>query len=237
MTGTGMLPSDILVQIVATGDSVDLKPSSLKPGLSRRWLQLILGLAGFGISIPLMIRSQLGLGPWDAFHVGLHNQTGISIGLASILVGLVIVMGSYFLGIRPGPGTLANMALIGVFIDLVLPFIPDAPTMLHGLAYYAVGIVLMGISSGMYMGAGLGNGPRDALMLGLSLTWKWPVRRVRTIIELSALGGGWALGGAIGIGTLIFALSNRPAAPRGLPLVGALPPPAPSPSPPPPAPA
>lgn len=183
-----------------------------------------MGLAGFGLAIPLMIQSGLGLGPWDAFHVGLNRLTGISVGMASILVGVVIVAGSYLLKIRPGPGTIANMVLIGVFIDLILPRVPPAGNWLVGLGYYAVAVPLAGLGTGMYMGARLGNGPRDGLMLGLSIARGWPIHRVRTAIELSALLGGWAMGGPIGIGTVIFAVTIGPAAHFALRLFNVVPP-------------
>lgn len=186
--------------------------------LALRAAQLICGLLAFGIAIPLMIRSGLGLGPWDAFHVGIHLRTGMSVGWASILVGAGIVIGSLFLSIRPGPGTLANMVLIGIFIDIFLPLIPAAGGVGLGLTYYLVAIALAGLGTGMYMGARFGNGPRDGLMLGITLSRGWPVRRVRTCIELSALVGGWAMGGAIGIGTLLFALLIGPATQIGLDL-------------------
>jgi uncharacterized membrane protein YczE len=189
----------------------------------RAWIQLVAGLFGFGIAIPLMIRSGLGLGPWDAFHVGLHYLTGISVGTASILVGVIIVLIGLRLGIHPGPGTIANMILVGVFIDLVMPHVPDAHGWATGLLYYGFGIVLVGLSTGMYMAAGLGNGPRDGLMVGLARTSGWSVRRVRTLIELSALIGGWLMGGAIGVGTVLFALTAGPATQAGLQLFGVLP--------------
>jgi uncharacterized protein len=185
-----------------------------------RWVQLLAGLLGIGVAAPLMIRSGLGLGPWDAFHVGLHHITGMSVGVASIGVGLVVLLGSTRFGVRPGAGTLANMVLVGIFIDLLLPRVPPAQTFAVGLCYYSVAIVLGGISTGLYMGAGLGHGPRDGLMMGLSRTTGWPVRRVRTGIEMCALLGGWMMGGAIGIGTLIFAVSIGPAVQLGLQLFG-----------------
>jgi uncharacterized protein len=206
--------------------SENASPPPGRTGVDLRWLQLLGGLFGFGLAVPLMIRSGLGLGPWDAFHVGVHRLTGISVGMASILVGLVIVLASLRLEIRPGPGTIANMLLIGIFIDLVLPLVPEAGGWRLGLTYYVAGIALAGLSTGMYMGAGLGNGPRDGLMLGISRYRGWPVRRVRTVIELSALLCGWAMGGAIGAGTLLFAVSIGPAAQLGLQLFGAAPGPA-----------
>jgi len=191
--------------------------------LALRWVQLMLGLFGFGIAVPLMLRSGLGLGPWDAFHVGIHNLTGITVGTASILVGLAIVLGSAPLGITPGPGTLANMVFVGIFIDLNLPFVPAADGWVAGLVYYLAGIGMAGFSTGMYMGARLGNGPRDGLMVGLSSLRGIPVRRVRTAIELFALAGGWAMGGTIGVGTVLFAVTIGPATQVGLQLFGALP--------------
>lgn len=171
-----------------------------------------------------MIRSGLGLGPWDAFHVGIHNLTGMTVGTASILVGLVIVLASLPLGVRPGSGTIANMVLIGIFIDLILPVVPEAAGGLLGLGYYVVGIGLAGLATGMYIGAGLGSGPRDGLMLGLSSLRGWPVRRVRMMIELSALGAGWVMGGPVGVGTVLFALLIGPAVQVGLRLFGVGPP-------------
>jgi uncharacterized protein len=190
---------------------------------ARRWAQLLTGLFGFGVAVPLMIQSGLGLGPWDAFHFGIHNLTGMSVGAATIGVGVLIVGWSTLLGIRPGPGTVVNMILVGIFIDLVLPFVPAAPDALWGTGYYLVGIALAGMGTGMYMGAGLGNGPRDGLMMGLSHRSRWPVRRVRTLIELCALAGGWLMGGVIGVGTILFTFSIGPAVQVGLRLFGALP--------------
>jgi uncharacterized membrane protein YczE len=192
-------------------------------GALQAWVQLVAGLFGYGVAIPLMIQSGLGLGPWDAFHVGLHNLTGMTVGVASIAVGAVIVLASLRLDVRPGPGTVANMVLIGVFIDLILPFTPAARTSINGLGYYLIGILLVGLSTGMYMGARLGSGPRDGLMVGISRLGGWPVRRVRTFIELSALTGGWLMGGTIGVGTVLFALLVGPVTQLGLELFGVLP--------------
>lgn len=192
--------------------------------LALRWTQLIVGLFGFGVSIALMVRSRLGLGPWDAFHVGLHEQTGISIGMASVLVGVAILAVSHFLGVRPGLGTLVNMVGIGAFIDLLVPWIPAAPHWGWGAGYYAAAVALCGLSTGMYIGAALGKGPRDGLVIGIGERTGWPVRRVRTLTEMSALAAGWAMGGSIGIGTLIFTLAIGPSMQWGLQLFGALPP-------------
>lgn len=188
----------------------------------RAWVRLIVGVFGYALSVALMIASRLGLGPWDAFHVGIHKVTGMSVGTASIVVGLVLLIGIWFIGVRPGPGTLVNMVLIGVFIDLLLPIIPPASNWLWGLIYYIPGVVLCGLATGFYIGAGLGKGPRDGLMLGLHERTGWPVRRVRTLIEVAVLGLGVLMGGTIGVGTLLFAFGIGPAAQWGLRVCGAL---------------
>lgn len=187
---------------------------------TRDWIQLLLGLAVYGVAIALMIRANLGLGPWDAFHVGIHLLTGMSIGAASIVVGLVIVAGTWATGRRPGPGTLANMVLIGIFLDLILPVVPDAPNALVGFPMLLAGIVLCGFATGLYIGARLGKGPRDGLMIAISESTSWPVRRVRTILELSVLLAGWLMGGAVGIGTIFFTFGIGPATQWGLQLFG-----------------
>ena len=167
-----------------------------------------------------MVRSRLGLGPWDAFHVGLHRLTGVSLGTASIVTGVAIVAGSLLLGVRPGWGTLANMVLIGIFIDLLLPWVPQASSMVWGFAFYAPAILLCGLATGLYIDAGLGKGPRDGLMIGLSVRTGWPVGRVRMMIELTALSLGWVMGGRVGVGTLLFALAIGPATQWGLSIFG-----------------
>lgn len=197
------------------GDPLNATVRRLYPA---RGAKLLGGLFGYAVAIALMIRSELGLGPWDAFHVGLHRLTGMSIGVASIVTGLVIVAGTRFLGVRPGVGTLANMVLIGAFLDLLLPWIPSAPGWGWGLAYHLPGIALVGVATGLYIAAGLGMGPRDGLMIAVSERTGWAVRRVRTLIEMSALAAGWAMGGTIGVGTVLFTLTVGPSVQWGLQL-------------------
>lgn len=188
-----------------------------------RWVQLLVGLLGFAGAIALMIRSGLGLGPWDAFHVGIHRLTGISVGTASILTGIVIVGISMSLKTRPGPATLANMVLIGIFTDLLLKVLPAAPQFAIGLLYHLGGIALIGLASGMYLGAGLGAGPRDGLMTALAARTGWSIARTRTLIELSVLGVGWTMGGTLGLGTLLFAVGVGPSVQWGMRLFGVIP--------------
>ncbi|HEX5580944.1 MAG TPA: hypothetical protein VFX39_05150 [Gemmatimonadaceae bacterium] len=182
-----------------------------------------MGLWGYGAAIALMIRSELGLGPWDAFHVGISLHTPLSIGMASIAAGVAVLAVALLLRMRPGPGTIANMVLIGVFVDLLRPVVPPARGVLWGLAYFLPAVALIGLCTGMYIGARLGPGPRDGLMLAITTRTGWSVRRVRTVIELSALGAGWAMGGAVGVGTVIFALTVGPSAQWGLRLFGLVP--------------
>jgi uncharacterized membrane protein YczE len=188
--------------------------------LGARWAQLLVGLAGFALAIALMIRSGLGLGPWDAFHVGLHLQTGITVGTASILAGLVIIAGCLALGVKLGPATFANMVLIGILTDVALPILPPARGMAVGFAYHVAGIALIGLATGMYLGARLGAGPRDGLMTALAGRYGWSIRRTRMGLELSVLVLGWAMGSALGIGTIMFALGVGPAVQWGMRLFG-----------------
>lgn len=190
---------------------------------ARRFAQLIAGLFGWGLAVALFIRSHLGLGPWDAFHYGIHVQTGITIGMASILFGVLIVLALLTQGVKPGLGTLLNMVLIGVFIDLLLPVIPDATSLPVAALYFGTGIVLTGFCTGLYIGAGFGHGPRDGMMVVLALRTGATIRRVRTLIEATVLLFGWLMGGPVGIGTVIIMLTIGHSVQWGLRLFGVLP--------------
>lgn len=186
------------------------------------WGQFVIGLFGYALAVRLMIASGLGLGPWDSFHVGLNYLTGMSVGAASMLCGVLIVAGSWLIGIRPGIGTIGNMIGISIFLDLLQPLIPTATDWRWAVAFQIGGIVLCGLTTGVYIAAGLGKGPRDGLMVGLSQRTGWPIRRVRTLIEIAVLGCGWLMGGPIGVGTIMFALGIGPAVQWGLRLCGVL---------------
>jgi len=177
--------------------------------LRRRLLQLFPGLAACGVGLALMVRARLGLGPWDVLHQGLSTLTGLPIGILVILVGLVVLLGWIPLRQRLGVGTVCNALLIGLVIDAVLALVPEPDGLATRWGFLLFGLTLMGLGSGLYIGAGLGPGPRDGLMTGLA-SRGYSLRLVRTLIELSALGAGWALGGSVGIGTLIFALGIGP---------------------------
>jgi uncharacterized membrane protein YczE len=171
--------------------------------------RLVAGLCLFGIGIALMVRADLGLAPWDVLHQGVSERTGIAIGNVTILIGAVVLLLWIPLRERPGLGTLLNVLVIGLVVDATLAVV-DAPGALwQRIAFLVVGIFLFGPGSGLYIGAGLGPGPRDGLMTGLARRGR-SVRVVRTGIELTALAVGALLGGRVGIGTVAFALAVGP---------------------------
>lgn len=174
-----------------------------------RFVQLFVGLILFGVSMALLVRSELGLSPWDVFHQGLAVATGLTIGVCTILVGVVVLLLWIPIHQRPGIGTIANVIVIGLTVDGVLLVLPLTDEPVLRWTYLLVGIVLNGIATGLYIGAGLGPGPRDGLMVGLSRDGR-SIRVVRTAIEVTVLIIGWLLGGTVGIGTVLFALAIGP---------------------------
>lgn len=182
----------------------------MKQQQAKRWLILLAGLVVFGVGLALIVRANLGLGPWDVLHQGLSYHTGISIGLVSIPVGLLILLVWLPLGERPGWGTLLNVVVVGLVLDGVLWLLPSISDVLARSALLGGGIVVAGVGSGLYLSAQIGAGPRDGLMLGLARKTGGSIRLVRTLIELGALVIGWLLGGTVGIGTLAFAFGIGP---------------------------
>lgn len=179
------------------------------PELRLRLSRLLPGLVLCGTGLALMVVADLGLGPWEALHQGVSEHTGVPIGTVGILVGFLVLAGWVPLRQRPGLGTLVNVVLIGLVIDAVLAVAPDPEGLAVRAVLLVVGIVGMGVGSGLYIGAGLGPGPRDGLMTGLAARGH-SVRRARTIVEITALGIGWVLGGTVGVGTLAFAFGIGP---------------------------
>ncbi|MDE3190775.1 MAG: hypothetical protein KGL94_08160 [Acidobacteriota bacterium] len=191
---------------------------SLRLRLMRgRLVQLFLGLILYGVSASLMVLSRLGLNPWDVFHQGLAKHTGLAIGTWSILVGLCVLLLWIPLRQRPGIGTLGNVVFIGGTMDVVLGHVSPP----HGIAVRIVclgaGVFLNGVATGAYIGAGLGPGPRDGLMTGLAARGH-SIRVVRTGLEATVLAIGWLLGGTVGFGTLLYAVSIGPLAHVFVPL-------------------
>jgi uncharacterized membrane protein YczE len=179
------------------------------------WVRLFAGLWLFAAGVVLGLRAGLGVAPWDVLHDGIRRVTPLSFGTATILVGVVLVAVALAAGIRPGPGTLANMLAIGVFADAMLATgitagLDAAPLPLRLLAV-AGGVGLVALGTALYIGAGLGSGPRDSLMLALSARTRLRVGVVRALIEGSVLVVGWLLGGAAGVGTVLYAFGIGPA--------------------------
>ena len=171
---------------------------------------LFLGLVLFGVGIAMMVEAGLGLGPWEALHQGIADQLGLQIGTVSILLGIPILALWWPLGERPGLGTLLNVVLIGTATNVGIALIPTADAVPTQLVLMLAGVVVIGLGSAIYLSADLGPGPRDGLMTGLHHRFGWSIRRARTAVELSVLLAGWALGGTIGIGTVVFALGIGP---------------------------
>ncbi len=171
---------------------------------------LLLGLLCFGLGIALMAQAGLGLGPWEAFHQGIALHTGLQLGTVSILLGIPILLLWWPLGERPGIGTLLNVAVIGTATNVAIALLPTAEGTLAQVAMMLLGVVVIGLGSGLYLATDLGPGPRDGLMTGLHHRFGWSIRRARTLIEITVLIAGWALGGTIGIGTVVFALGIGP---------------------------
>ena len=157
-----------------------------------------------------MVEAGLGLGPWEALHQGLANRLGLQIGTVSILLGIPILALWWPLGERPGIGTVLNVVLIGTATDLGIAVIPTAEAVPTQLVMMFGGVLVIGLGSAIYLSADLGPGPRDGLMTGLHHRFGWSIRRARTAVELSVLVVGWALGGTIGLGTVVFALGIGP---------------------------
>lgn len=186
--------------------------------MTRRLIQLLLGLSLYGASMALMLRAGLGLDPWDVFHQGLAGRVGLSIGLVVNIVGAAVLLLWIPLRQWPGIGTIANVLVIGTAMDLSLLLLPDLAGLPVRGAGLALAVVANGVAGALYIGAGLGPGPRDGLMTGLARSTGWPIRRVRTGIELTVLAAGWLLGGTVGVGTVLYAFAIGPLVQAFLPL-------------------
>ncbi len=174
-----------------------------------RLSRCVSGLAVFGVGISLVIAADLGLAPWDVFHQGVSRRLDIPIGTVIIGVGVVLMVLWLPLKQRPGWGTALNAVEIGLVVNLVEPRLGTFDTPALRLGALLGGVVLVGLGSGLYIGSGLGAGPRDGVMMGLERLGM-SLRRARTLIEVSVLASGWALGGSIGVGTVVFAAAIGP---------------------------
>ena len=191
-----------------------LAPPVVRGGVAVRSLSLVLGLFACAAGIVLLLESGLGLSPWDVLHQGLADQTPLSFGITNIVVGAAVLGAAWALGARVGPGTVANAVLIGLFVDLLLRVdgvagLDDSAPGVR-VALLATGLVCFGVGSAFYIGADLGAGPRDSLMLVLSARTGVRIGAVRAGLEVAVTVLGFALGGTVGIGTLAFAFGIGP---------------------------
>lgn len=191
-----------------------LSAPAIRGGAAVRACFLLLGLALFAAGIVLLLESGLGLSPWDVLNQGISERTPLTFGTANVAVAVVVLAVAWLLGARIGAGTVANAALIGFLVDALL--LVDAITELSEatlparVAMLAAGILVIGAGSAFYIGADMGAGPRDSLMLVLSHRRRTRVGVVRTFLEAGATGLGFLLGGTVGVGTLAFALGIGP---------------------------
>ena len=176
------------------------------------FLVIQIGFLLFGLSIDMMVQANLGLNSWDVLHMALTYHLPVSLGEASIGVGLVVVLLDVVLGEPLGWGTITNMIFIGVWIDALKPFVPDVPDVLWvQVTYLLLGTLVMGFGTALYVGVDAGAGPRDSLMLALSRIGKVSLRWSRTLLESATVLVGWLLGGPFWVGTIISAFAIGPA--------------------------
>jgi uncharacterized protein len=198
----------------------------VRGGPVARFLALVAGLFLFALGIAFQFESDLGLGPWDVLNQGISDHTALSFGTANVVVALVVLVVAWLLGARIGLGTVANAVLVGTFVDLLLAL--DAVDGLSGsslpvrVLLLAGGIGLVGLGSGLYIGAAYGAGPRDSLMLVGARRTGVRIGVVRAVLEVTVAVLGFALGGTVGIGTVAFALGVGPAVELGFAVLGRL---------------
>jgi len=180
------------------------------PRLPRRIAQLLAGLVLYGASLAMLVRAHLGLDPWDVLHYGAAAHLPLTFGTVVILAGALVLLLWVPLRQAPGLGTVLNVLVVGLATDATLAVL-DRPESLAGRGGLLVGgVVLNGLAGALYIGAQLGPGPRDGLMTGLVRRTGWSVRVVRSALELTVLGAGFALGGIVGVGTVLYALAIGP---------------------------
>lgn len=179
--------------------------------LPRRLINLYAGLVLFGVSVALLVRARLGLDSWDVLHQGIARRSGLQLGWVVIAIGALVLLLWLPLRQRPGVGTVSNVIVVGLAVDAALDVLPAPGAMPARVAFLLGGILANGVATGLYIGAGLGPGPRDGLMTGLAARGH-SIRVARTAIELIVLGGGWLLGGNVGVGTVLYAVTIGPLA-------------------------
>lgn len=184
----------------------------IRTHLGRRLLQLYAGLALYGVSSAFLVRANLGLEPWNVLHQGLAELTGLTIGVVTIAVGAVVLLLWVPLRQRPGLGTVSNVLVVGLAMDGALALLPGVHSLAVRVPLLVTGVVLNGMATGLYIAARFGPGPRDGLMTGLHQRTGRSIRLMRTALEVVVVATGFALGGTIGVGTVLYALAIGPLA-------------------------
>ena len=199
----------------------DLGPlAQLRAGrLGRRLPQLVIGLVLYGASLALMVRGGLGLAPWDVLHSGFIRHVPITLGQAVVLFSFVVLLLWIPLREKPGIGTVANAFLVGLSADATLVVLTAPEGWWAGAGLMVAGVVLNGLATALYIGSQFGRGPRDGLMTGLARRTGWSLRLVRTGLEVAVVLIGLALGGVLGLGTVLYAVAIGPLAQLMLPWV------------------
>lgn len=187
--------------------------------MTRRVVQLLVGLILYGAGCALTVEAGLGVDPWTVFAQGISVHTGIGIGWVTNIVGFLVLLLWIPLHQRPGVGTVANILLVGTSMQIVLWLLPPVSGFFLQVLVLLCGIVVVALASGLYIGARFGPGPRDGLMTGLHARLGWPIWLCRASVELTVLVIGWILGGTVGIGTLLFAALIGPLVHVALPLL------------------
>lgn len=176
----------------------------------RRVAQLLGGLMLFGVGCAVMVEANVGLDPWTVFAQGLSLQTGLGVGWLTNLIGLAVLLLWVPLRQRPGVGTVANILLVGTAMQIALDVLPPLEGLAARSILFGVGLLLVAVGSGLYIGARFGPGPRDGLMTGLSARFGMPLWAARASVEASVLIAGWLMGGTVGVGTVVFAVAIGP---------------------------
>lgn len=189
--------------------------------MTRRVLQLLIGLVLYGTGCALTVEAGLGVDPWTVFAQGVSIHTGLGIGWVTNVIGFLVLLVWIPLRQKPGLGTIANILLVGTTMQIVLGVIPPVAGLVAQLLVLVAGILLVAVASGLYIGAHFGPGPRDGLMTGMHARLGWPVWLCRLTVEATVLVLGWLLGGTVGIGTVLFAVSIGPLVHLALPLLDA----------------
>lgn len=198
-----------------------MKRERIMNPLTIRYTMFMLGLVVMAYGIAMMIEAKLGVAPWDTFHIGLQKTFGLTIGMWSQIVGLVIIFSSYVIGkIKPNIGMFLNMFFFGFFIDVFmwLDWIPIGDTLVQRVLLFSAGLLIYTFGTGMYLSPRLGAGPRDSFMLALNERMGWSIQKVRLSIEIAVTLFGFLLGGPVSVGTLVTALSIGPLIQRFIPL-------------------